>query len=342
MRLFIAALLLFAADLHAAVAPEHLVRLDEAYRLADTIGAAVWPGFRANEAPVVLIDGDFEYLLNSAAPAGGFHDVTGQTFRERPVFVRPRTFAPKLQASFPAIGRDAVVIGTAEATGLMPARWTTVVLHEFFHVYEGTRGQYDKVAALAIGPRNDGQWQLDFPFPYADERVRRALHLTGLDLYRAIESDADLAYDAHAASEALQNVVDVLALAFPTATKNASYMKFVATGEGVARYFEYRVAELAARAYKPSDTFAKQEGAGAFRDAWESYYRTLPYQIKHLGNVSRSRPEFYSLGLGLALVLDRIRPGWQGDDFIRSGWIDDTFRDAVSPAPASCPAPGKS
>jgi hypothetical protein len=319
--------LLVAPAVIADVAPQHLVRLAESFRLAERLGPRVWPGFAAADTPILLIDGEREYLLNNSGAAPGF-TTTAQTFRGRPVLERPRVFPPGLQASFPLIDRPAVVIGTPEATGTAPAVWTIVVLHEMFHVFAFSRGEVDKVASLGIGPRLDAQWQLSYPFPYDDARVQRAMHIAGRDLYRCIESGEDLPYEANVADEALRTFADLLDLAAP-GKKDYAYAKFVSTKEGVARYFEYRIAELAARDYRPSAEYAKLDGADAFVRAWKSYYQAMPFQIKHLGNVSRSRNEFYNLGMGIALVLDRISPDWQRHYFEQGVWIDDLLHDAA-------------
>ncbi|HEX7677869.1 MAG TPA: hypothetical protein VF713_07080, partial [Thermoanaerobaculia bacterium] len=181
---------------------------------------------------------------------------------------------------------------------------------------------------LAIGPANDSNWQLSYPFPYTDTRIRRAMHGTGRGLYRCIESDNGVPYESNVADDAVQTLGDLLDALYP-GSKNYAYLKFVVTKEGVARYFEYRIAELAARDYHPTPAYASLDGAGAFTRAWESYYKPMPFQIKQLGNVSQSRNEFYNFGLGMALVLDRIEPDWQKKYFDAGVWLDDLLHDAT-------------
>ena len=296
------ALLLFAVAAYGSEAPPldraDLARTDDAFHLAATLGPRVWPGFAADTAPVVFIRGDFEYLLNSADAPSPFVP-TAQQFRATPVFVRPRSFPPNLEASFPAIGRDAVVIGTPEATKRTPAAWELVFCHELFHVYQRSRGMDAKIASLAIGPRDDASWQLNYPFPYDDPRVVRALHILGHEL--ATGSDV--------AVEALDNVLGLLD------AKAAAYLRFVITNEGVARYFEYRLAELAAR-----------EQPDVFAAAWRDTYSKFPTRVPDLGRADKSRSEFYTLGLALALDLDRRHPGWQSTYFEPGVWLDDLFR----------------
>ena len=154
------------------------------------------------------------------------------------------------------------------------------------------------------------------------------MHVTGRSLYRCIESDNGLPYESNVADEAIRTLGDLLDALYP-GSKNYAYLKFVVTKEGVARYFEYRIAELAARDYHPTAAYASLDGAGAFTRAWESYYKPMPFQIKQLGNVSQSRNEFYNFGLGMALVLDRIEPEWQKKYFDAGVWLDDLLHDAT-------------
>ncbi|HVR44633.1 MAG TPA: hypothetical protein VMS56_14450 [Thermoanaerobaculia bacterium] len=312
-----------------------LVRLDEAFRIAERLGPRVWPDFTADEAPVLLLANEREYLLNTPGGAEGFEPVNAR-FRGRGVFARAKVFPPGLEASFPAIGRECVVIGTAEATGKSGARWTLIVLHELFHVFQAEHlGLGERVSKLSIAKDPSGQWQLDHPFPYREPSIGRALHVVGYGLFRTLESSADRAYQAEVAAESLETLLDLLAALHPD-EGHGEYLRFAATKEGLARWFEYRIAREAAAAWEPSPRFSELEGADAFARVWEESYAALPNQIKHLGRVSRSRSEFYNLGLGLALVLDQIDPAWQAR--LSDAWLDRAFLDSVAAArPAASP-----
>lgn len=258
------------------VSADHLSRLDDAFRFAKTLGPRVWPGFTAEESPIILIDGDHEFLLNSATGAEGFTE-TPQRFRDKPVYVRARVFPPNLQASFPAIGRATVVIGTPEATKSDPAAWTITVLHELFHVFTFEHGEVEKVAALGIGPMNDARWQLSYPFPYADPRVAAAVRAAALAPSRE----------------------SLAAIAKLVSPKDYAYLKFVITKEGVARYFENRIGELAG----------------------------VPQHVASVGPTI-SRSDFYTLGLRVGLHLDQVSPDWKRHYFDSGVWLDDLLATA--------------
>ena len=52
------------------------VRLKEAYRMVEELGDEIWPGFSAVPMPVVLVAGDWEYLVGWSDPLPeGFEDL---------------------------------------------------------------------------------------------------------------------------------------------------------------------------------------------------------------------------------------------------------------------------
>lgn len=317
------------------------LRLEEAFHLARTLGPRIWEGFEGREAPVLLIAGEREFLLNRDGAPEGFSRSGGKPFRGKPVFVRPRQLSPALLATYPALGFETVVVGTAEQVGRSPVHWVVTVAHELFHVFQAARGLDKKVASLAIGAPDDASWHLGFPFPYDDGDVRSALHLLGYSLFRAATADdpagaSAITYDARTAAEAM-DVLEVVLSARHADPRHMSYLRYQSAKEGVARYVEYRLArEAATGEYRPLEAFQAAEGANAYRNLWQSTYGDMLYQVKHLGSVSRSRLEFYNLGLGLALTLDGLGVEWREEYFEPGVWLDDLLRTAAGRAPAGC------
>lgn len=321
---------------------EQRLRLNEAFHLVETLGPAVWPGFNGRQAPVVLSVGDVEYLLNRTEPLNGFEAVSGDTFRDRPVFARERVFSPALLATFPVNGVTSVVIGTAERTERSVAAWVLTVAHELFHVFQAERELDEKVLALAIGPPDESDWHLDYPYPYDDEAVRNAMHLLGYNLFRCVQhpddADADaVTYDARVAHEALENLLLLLDLRFDE-PRHAAYFRYQTGKEGVARYVEYRLAGLAAQgSYEPLPGFARSVGGAEYATIWNDHFASgLIHTIKHAGRVSSNRVEFYGLGLGLALTLDRVQPDWKKSYFEEDLWLDDLLHRALDGTVAGC------
>ena len=309
-------------------------RLQEAFHLVATRGPAVWPGFDGTGSPVLLIVGETEYLLNHDEPHADFQTIPDESFRDHPVFARPATFPPGLEATFPAIGTSTIVVGTAEATGRSPASWVLMVAHEMFHVFQASRGLNDKINALEIGTPEDSNWHLNYPFPYDDEEVQNGMHLLGYSLFRMTQlpegkdTAAEL-YEARTANEALRNLEVLLDLRYKE-PRHVKYMRYQTTKEGVARYVEYNLARFAiSNSYEPLQAYVQAEGNDSYREAWDARYENLLFQIKHAGRVSRNRVEFYGLGMGLALALDRVKENWKEIYFEPGIWLVDLMDSAV-------------
>lgn len=328
--LAVAAMPFAQAAEHPPLPEQHRIEVLEAFHLSSQLGPRVWPGFELGQPPVLLIVGETEYLLNRQKAPDSFVRQDGQSFNNAPVFVRPRQMSPAMTAAFPALGDgvDTVVVGTPEQTERTPAGWALMVAHEIFHNFQGRRGMHQKVDSLKIGPSDDGSWRLNFPFPYAEPEIENAFHLLGYSLYRAATqpqeaSEDQLLYDSTVAMEAWHNLVQLLQMRFDD-PRYANYMRYQIANEGVARYFENELARLAAeRGYEPLADFASAQQADPYRQAWDDVYSRREYLIKHAGHVSRSRSEFYGLGHGMALLLDRVNPGWKERYFEPGVWMED-------------------
>ena len=92
------------------------------------------------------------------------------------------------------------------------------------------------------------------------------------------------------------------------------YFDFQLWQEGVARYTEIALGDLAARAYTPSRRVQRaprlQELRGCRRRpaAWRAQTTSARCRLRKL-----KRVVVYSTGAADALLLDRVRPSWKGD-----------------------------
>lgn len=311
-----------AAERFPPLPTEEKTRVGQAFRLVEEEGEHVWAGFKAEDAPVLLIVGDTEYLLNSTLPPEGFSLLPGEEFLGRPVFARGRVFPPQLQASFPAIGRETVVLGTAGQTGLSPTAWAYVLGHELFHVFQASQGLNEKIHALAIGPPEDSNWHLSFPFPYAEPEVASKLRQLGDALHNALETGPEereqLLLEARRANATLRELRALLDRDSGDA-RAYNYLRYQTGKEGVARYVEYRLAQRTA-----------ESGETAAAALWQERYAGLLSQLDDEQTAQRQRSQFYVVGLGLALLLDRLDPGWKEHFFERGLWLDDLLDRALA------------
>jgi hypothetical protein len=319
------------ADSAPALPTADAAFIAEAFHLVETVGDDAWCGFGKTHAPLLYITPDKEYAIGFPQLLEGFEMAPGTMIGGRSVQMGPRTHDPNLAASFPVHGVDAVVIGTPKALAWSPTQWTLKAAHETFHVFQHLHGWDDKVASLQIGPRDNADWQLSFPFPYDDPNIGRLFHLISYPTFLAIEasSPADAAYNAGVAAEALAVLKSTLE-AKTGDEKAERYMLFQEATEGVAKYVERRIAEAAADGkYEPTVAFRALPGLMAYAKVWETDYAKQLFLVKHAGRVAKSRTEFYHLGLGKCLLLDRLDRTWKERYFDAGVWLPDLIESAI-------------
>lgn len=282
------------------LAPVDRIRLAEAFRLAGQLGDGVWPGWSRAPFPVLLITPERELLLREQSCPEGFTSLGKDAVLARWVCARPRTASPDLRATYPAVeGIPTAVVGTAEGTGLASTEWVLMLLHEHFHQLQMSRpGYWDAVAALDLaGGDTSGMWMLNYPFPYGEEPVARALAAAASSL----ASDPPAA-GAHAA---LKTVLSTLEPA------NARYFAFQIWQEGIARYTEITLAERAAKAFRPSREFLALPDVRSFAEVARELRADTLAASRELDLAKHGREALYPLGAALALHLDRTDPAWK-------------------------------
>lgn len=305
----------------------------EMYHLWHSKANDIWPGAAGVPVPMVYVKASIEYAIGFQLPIKGFTDLsTDSEFRFR-VQARPRTFAADISASFPIDGMSAVVIGTPAGLNKSPEAWVLVAEHEMFHVFQWANGSANKVASLNIAPADDAaSWQLSFAFPYKNANVMRLIHLQGYPLWLAYNdpNSMNALYNVATALDAVHVYRWVLDRSGP---KNYAYSEFQEWAEGVAKYTEYRFAELASRPdYKPDAELHSLPGYKGYSDLWTTEYQNLPYLVKHAGRAAQNRNAFYHLGMGKALALDKINPRWKTEYFAKAIWLDDLIASSLSQA----------
>lgn len=306
------------------------VLIAEAYNLWTELADAVWPGASSVKAPFVYIDGNHEYAIGFPRALEGFKD-TGESLLGKPVQVRDRKLAPNLSASFPLEGIPAVLMGSPEALGKNLGNWVITVAHEMFHVFQAANGSYQKATALEIGPKDDGSWQLTFPFPYRDADAMRLIHLQGYLVWLAAQSSNqdDANYNVGTALDATRVYRSYLAR-LTSDEKAYRYSQYQEWNEGVAAYFEYRLAEKAAAStYRPTPDYSSLPMAQRYAEIWREGYESRPFLTKHAGRATKSRDAFYHLGAGTALALDKVDASWKKRYFGASVWLDDLLAETV-------------
>ena len=302
---------LAAAD-RPAVPEADRVRLAEAFRIRDEVAHRVWKGWERAPFAVLLVTPDHEFLLRHPHPSQDFTPLGHDALLDADVYVRPRVYATHLLATFPAVPGSPVptiVIGQAENTDKKTSTpWVITVLHEHFHQLQSSQPRYyADVEALGLS-RGDttGMWMLNFPFPYDDPEVKaRFGRLSRLlaDALRAGKSE--LPAKAAAYRDARREFRKALS------TDDARYFSFQVWQEGIARYVELRVAQLAAKKHEPSESFRALPDDTSFEQVAKEIEAGILDELSTLELDQYKRVAFYPLGAGEGLLLDRLKKRWQ-------------------------------
>jgi hypothetical protein len=288
------------------------VRLREVFRLGESIGDRVWSQWSKAPFAVLLVTPDYEFLVRHPNPAADFTKLGYDALLKTDVYYRKRTYPTHYLATFPAISGSmisTIVVGQAENTSAKTSsRWVITVLHEHFHQLQDSQPNfYSDVNALNLA-RGDqsGMWMLNYAFPYERTEVQEQFAAISKLLAAAIEAPKrERAKRLRDYLEARQKFQEMLA------PDHYKYFSFQFWKEGVARYTEYRVAQMAATKYRVSKEFRALQDYQSFaevaRTTRERIFRQL--ETQKLGEAKRE--VVYSFGAGEGLLLDQINPGWR-------------------------------
>ncbi|MFI5232961.1 MAG: hypothetical protein ACHQSE_10680 [Gemmatimonadales bacterium] len=289
------------------------IRIREASRLAATLGDRIWPNWHNAPFALLLVTPDYEYLVGHPNPSADFIATNTDTLLGRPVFYRKRTFPVQLQATFPAVnGVSTIVIGPAELTAdKTSTRWVLTVLHEHFHQYVYSQpGYYDAVIKLGLSHGDQsGMWMLNYPFPYDSARVQEAFTAMTRALLDALAQTDRSALDAKSA--AFRRAMIAFRQSAPA--EAATYFDFQLWQEGVARYTEIALGELAARAYTASPEFSALPDFKSYATVAATIRRGVLDDLGSMSLAKQKRVVVYSTGAADALLLDKVRPLWKSE-----------------------------
>lgn len=298
-----------------AIAEIDRVRIAEAYRVGEKLQNQIWPGWSIAPFGMLFVTDEHEFLIRHAKPSDEFTSIGYDKLLKSEVFVRPRKFQKSFLATFPAFGQTPViVVGKAEnTTDKTSTRWLFVVLHEHFHQLQYSRPDYyPGVNALDLS-RGDttGMWQINYPFPYKDESTaKRFRELTDL-LLAAYEAKTD------AARSTMLNAYLAKRKEFAETLKpnDRKYASFQLWQEGISRYTQYKMAQLAGRKLKPSKAFRLLPDFTPFDKEAERLLAATLKEMRDLDLRSWERTVFYPFGAVEGLLLDRVHPGWRAKYF---------------------------
>jgi hypothetical protein len=321
---------LLSAQFAPAAEPPRLAdadrtRLAEAFRLADDVGNKVWPDWDKAPFAVLLVTPDTEFLVRHPKPSEDFTTVGEDAVLKTKIWSRKRKFSPELLATFPAVGGvPTIVIGQAENTSVKKStRWVITLLHEHFHQLQNSQPRYfAEVDSLGLA-RGDktGMWMLNYDFPYAKREVKEQFSVMAKALGDALKTrpKSDFTEKTTAYLDARNKFRSLLS------ADDAKYISFQIWQEGIARYTEYHVAELAAGS-EPGKEFQALKDFTTYKDEARSIATGIEKELASFQLDKAKRTAFYALGAGEGLLLDAMKPDWRKKYFEERFSLDAHFR----------------
>jgi len=331
MKIRFATLLLVLAFSQAALAQTHpaipeidRIRLAEAFRLGDTLSNRLWKDWHKAPFAILLVTPEQEFLIRHPKPSDDFTLMGYDKLLKSDVYYRQRVFQTNLLATFPAVGGiPTIVVGEAENTFVKTSTpWVATLLHEHFHQLQTSQPAYDadvEALNLARGDKT-GMWMLNFDFPYdSAELNRQATELARLLAEALAAGKADFATRLANYRRSRQQLKALLN------ADDYKYFSFQLWQEGIARYTEYRIARLAATAYKPTKRFQLLKDYSPFAEVANSLRTNITAELQRLPLKNYKRVAFYYLGAGEGLLLDRINSRWRERYFKEKFSMDSYF-----------------
>ncbi len=302
------------------------IRLAEAFRIGDILGNKVWKNWDKAPFAVLLVTPENEFLIRHPQPSKDFTLVGYDSLLKSNVYFRQRTKQINLLATYPAVGAiSTVVIGQAENTSRKTSTpWVVTVLHEHFHQLQSSEPNYYKeVDALNLSNGDQtGMWQLNYPFPYKDTQTGKSFSALSNLLAETLQTKKKSNFSAKLNEylKARREFQQMLSEA------DYRYFSFQIWQEGIARYTEWRIADLAARKYKPSKEFRVLKDYVPFKEvAEEILNKQIMASLPTLQLEKWERNVFYPFGAAEGLLLDRTNPKWQSRYLTEKFYIDRAF-----------------
>ncbi|HEX8140744.1 MAG TPA: hypothetical protein VF544_24470 [Pyrinomonadaceae bacterium] len=314
------------------------VRIAEAFGIGQALGDDVWKGWDKAPFAVLLVTPEIEFLIRHPRPSEDFTLIGYDSRLQSNLYFRKRNFDPHLLATFPAVGGiSTIVIGQAENTSKKTSTaWVVTMLHEHFHQLQNSQpGYYTDVNALNLSRGDEtGMWMLNYAFPYSEPTVKEHFTVLSRSLAEALQTKKNREFSAKVAAylEARRKFKALLD------ADDYRYFSFQVWQEGVARYTEYSIAELAAKSYKPSKEFRSLKDYKPFKLVADEIIKNIVEELTTLRLEDYKRVAFYPLGAGEALLLERLNPQWKERYFTDKFYVDKYFDTALYHRAASHPS----
>jgi len=306
---------------------EDRIRIAEAYRIAELYGNTIWEDWDNAPFALLLVYDDNEFLINHPSPSDDFKLIGFDSLLNSNVYYREKIFNTNLLATFPAVnGLSTIVVGSPENTGKTSVNWIITILHEHFHQLQYLQPDYySSVNELDLaGGDETGMWMLNYPFSYEDEEVNKQYKkLTEALLKLMIPFPHDnrlFNHDLNSYLEERKNFKNLLN------EKDYKYFSFQLWQEGIARYTEYKIADMIS-SYEPSEELTDLKDYKPFYEVANELRENIFKQLKEWSLKDNQRLCFYSFGAAEGLLLDRVNKSWKEEYLKKKFFLEKYYPD---------------
>ena len=288
---------------------EDKIRIKEARTIEKKFGEQLWKGYTKSPIAIILIDNDYEYLIDHPNPSKDFLFLEKDSLLGVNIHYRKQQFNKAYLATFPAVnGIPCIVVGIPENSNRTSTEWIITILHERFHQYQQNTKNYYK-ESMDLGLSNgdqSGMWQLNYPFPYEDKATISAYKSYTIALKKAIEMLQNKNFDIYfnqfrKAREKFKNSLK---------ENDYKFFSFQLYQEGIARYTEYGFLDLM-KDYSPSKEVQKIKDFTSFKEYKQSFYKKRINNVIAMQLQTSKRVCFYDLGFAEALLINKVNPNWR-------------------------------
>jgi hypothetical protein len=286
------------------------ILISETFQISEHYGNKLWRNWNETDLIILLIRDSTEYLLNHPEPGKEFSLLYYDSLLHSDVYYRKRILEKNLLSAFPINGIPVIAAGLPENTGKNPSAWVITILHEHFHQMQySQRNYYRKADSLDFsGGDKSGMWMLKYPFPYNDDEVNKQYELLTESLLKLVQPfpiDSRLFNrDIKLFLNKMTNFKKILSI------KDYEYFQFQLWQEGIARYTEYKIADMLDN-YEPSDEFSSLEDHKSFTEIANTLRENIYNELYEFKLKEKKRECFYSFGASLGFLLDRINKNWR-------------------------------
>ncbi len=335
-------------------------RLSEIKHLRAALGDATWPGWSEADIPLVVYNEQYAFLLGYPNPPPGWMKVPsleargapweivpGDTFEGQPYYRTPITDPQKTPQSFivkvgdrwvatfmtreysqVAFYRDFRQSLPPFLSNLVPVRLVWALLmgktdsyiaameHESFHAYEAIQAADRLNASEEMYAVMEG-----YPFDAMAGSWKQEMDV----LVRAAQADTD----AEARDLAREFLQLRAARRAGLTSDQVDLERLREWEEGLAKYAELEISRQAEadNGYLPLEAMAQDKNFKHYAGQQQYWSTQLKEALNTQGRSGDAR--FYYSGNALAVVLDRLMPGWKPRALPGGEYQDDLLKEAV-------------